>query len=122
MLIPLPALLYASTTHSHAAITTAISRLLQSQSQEAPPEVLLSLSYTRTRTHRPQEEEEGGENAEEGVVHLHPEEPGVVFDDGAVEEARAVFGRIVGEGDGQREGFMRLPEEARRLLDEMEEA
>lgn len=86
--------------------------------------MLLSLSYTRTRTHRPQEEEEGGENAEEGVVHLHPEEPGVVFDDGAVEEARAVFGRIVGEGegDGQSEGFMRLPEEARRLLDEMEEA
>lgn len=107
------ALLYASTTHSYAAISTAVSRLLQSQ--EVPPGVLLSLFYTQTHF----SPTNTGEDAE-GVVYLAPEEPGVVFDDGAVEEARGVFGRIV--GGGEEEGFMRLPESARRLLDEMEEA
>ncbi|RPB16658.1 hypothetical protein P167DRAFT_551400 [Morchella conica CCBAS932] len=106
-------LLYASTTHSYAAISTAVSRLLQSQ--EVPPGVLLSLFYTQTHV----SPTNTGEDAE-GVVYLAPEEPGVVFDDGAVEEARGVFGRIV--GGGEEEGFMRLPENARRLLDEMEEA
>lgn len=77
--------------------------------------MLLSLFYTQTHF----SPTNTGEDAE-GVVYLAPEEPGVVFDDGAVEEARGVFGRIV--GGGEEEGFMRLPESARRLLDEMEEA
>jgi hypothetical protein len=99
-----------------------VSRLLL-QSQEAPPPgVALSLFYTararKTRLNADADADADADAAAEGVVYLDPEQQGVVFDDEVVEEARGLFERIV----GTREGFMRLPEEARRLMDEMEEA
>lgn len=40
-----------------------------------------------------------------------------MFEDAWVEEAAEVYEKVV----GTKEGFMRLPDEARRMLDEMEE-
>jgi hypothetical protein len=95
-----------------------VSRLLL-QSQEAPPPgVALSLFYTARARKTRLNADADADAAAERVVYLDPEQQGVVFDDEVVEEARGLFERIV----GTREGFMRLPEEARRLMDEMEEA
>ncbi|KAI5851654.1 hypothetical protein DFP73DRAFT_629082 [Morchella snyderi] len=133
-------LLYASTVLGYDAIRTAVARLLQCQQAEeeggeagGPPAVLLSLFYTCTATNTAATADAGAGSEEEGgggVVHLDEADGeggagglGMVFDDGAVDEARALFVRVVGAAEGEGgEGFMRLPEEARRMLEEMEEA
>lgn len=82
------------------------------ESQADPPKILFSLKYTVT-SYQPRNRGEG----QAGIIKLDPVGAGVVFDDGVVEKARGIWEGVV----GMKDGFMNLPEEARRLMDEMEE-
>lgn len=53
----------------------------------------------------------------DGVINLAPVGLGMVFEDEWVEEAMAVYEKIM----GTKEGFMKLSDAARRMLDEMDE-
>lgn len=125
-------LLYASTATSGKAgyedIESAVRRLLENQigaqflltaskppiltNSTEPQKILFSLQYTTTNYPPPPRQ-----GPMDGIINLAPVGLGMVFEDEWVEEAMAVYEKVM----GTTEGFMRLPDEARRMLDEMEE-
>lgn len=75
-----------------------------------PSNILFSLQYTVTN-HPPHSD------SMDGVINLAPVGLGMVFEDEWVEEAMAVYEKVM----GITEGFMKLSDAARMMLDEMEE-
>lgn len=76
-----------------------------------PPKVLFSLQYTTTNPPPPHQD------SMDGTINLSPVGLGMVFENEWVEEAMAVYEKVM----GTTEGFMKLPDAARRMLDEMDE-
>lgn len=76
-----------------------------------PPKILFSLQYITT-SHQPSHQD-----SMDGVINLASVGLGMVFEDEWVEEAMTVYEKIM----ETREGFMKLSDAARRMLDEMDE-
>lgn len=76
-----------------------------------PPKILFSLQYTTTS------HPHSHQDSIDGIINLASVGLGMVFEDEWVEEAMAVYEKIT----GTTEGFMKLPDAARRMLDEMDE-
>lgn len=76
-----------------------------------PSKILFSLQYTVTNHSPPHPD------SMDGVINLASVGLGMVFEDEWVEEAMAVYKKVM----GTTEGFMKLSDAARMLLDEMEE-
>lgn len=80
-------------------------------SSTEPPKILFSLQYTATN------QSPSHQDAMTSVINLASVGLGMVFEDEWVDEAMAVYEKVM----GTREGFMKLSDAARRMLDEMEE-
>ncbi|CUS07655.1 unnamed protein product [Tuber aestivum] len=103
-----PGLLHAVTESSYGDMNAAIDKVLQVCSPLS--EILYSLQYTAVTT-----SPEIG--SEDGTVILDPLTQDIALQDDVLEETLRIYERIV----GTREGFMDVPEEIRRMKEEMEE-
>lgn len=76
-----------------------------------PSKILFSLQYTSTNHYSPHPD------SIDGVINLGSVGLGMAFEDELVGEAMAVYEKVM----GTTEGFMKLSDAAKMMLDEMEE-
>ncbi|KAL7270566.1 hypothetical protein RUND412_006724 [Rhizina undulata] len=98
---------------SQAAVENFLSNFTSSELSSTTPEILYSLQYIQSSFAPLQVDTQNSEH----IIRLKPMRLDLVFDDQAVSEALEVYEKVL----GTKIGFMDLPEELRKIKEEMEE-